>query len=238
MRWLGIILLLAVPAVADKTRERQAAAAVDSAMREFYGTLRSKGDGNIASIRDKLIANLPYVGEKTAKSVRNQLDRVFAAKYRRSDSYLKCCAEVIASNGKRGINKLQGRYRKLARSHGTRAVIAEALGDCKNIHALKVLRTIIHDKEPHVAVAAIDGCAKYAGKTKEATNSTMRDLINLYAKVTSKAQGKKADSKERIRYAALKPAFDKALNAFSEGEKLDSAEAWDAWLREKMAKKE
>ena len=32
--------------------------------------------------------------------------------------------------------------------------------------------------------------------------------------------------------------FDKALNAYSDDAKLDSAQAWDAWLREKMAKKE
>jgi hypothetical protein len=41
-----------------------------------------------------------------------------------------------------------------------------------------------------------------------------------------------------MRYMSLKPAFDKAINAYSDDAKLDSAQAWDALLREKMAKKE
>ena len=105
------------------------------------------------------------------------------------------------------------------------------------MHALTVLRKLIHDKDPDVAVAAIEGCAKYAGETKKAKNATMRDLIDLYGKVTAKAQGKGKEDKERIRYEKLKPAFDNALNVFSDGEKLDSAQAWDAWLREKMTNK-
>jgi len=237
MRMLVLLLLLTIPAAAIDSKRAAAETAIHGAMRDFYGTIRIKGDGNIESVRDRLIASLPDVGEKTAKSVRNQLDRAFASKYKKSNAYHKCLAEVIASNGKRGVNKLYNRYKKLARSHSTRAVIAEALGGCGNVHALTVLRKMIHDGEPYVAVAAIDGCAKYAAQTKHAKNATMREMIDLYGKVTAKAQGKSMESKERIRYELLKPAFDKALNAFSDGEKLDSAAAWDAWLREKMAKR-
>jgi len=226
--------LWALP-VAAGTKRAAAQSAVTAAMRQYYGTIRMQGDGDIKEIRDRLIANLPDVGEKMAKSVRNQLDKAFAAKYKKSSSYHKCLAEVIASNGKRGVNKLYNRYKKLAQSHATRAVIVEALGECGNVYALTPLRKMIHDKEPYVAVAAIDGCAMYATKTKKAKKATMRELIDLYGKVTAKAQGKAKKSKERIRYETLKPAFDKALNAFSDGEKLDSAAAWDAWLREKMA---
>ena len=206
-------------------------------MRGFYGTIRMSGDGNIEAIRDTLIANLPHVGEKMAKSVRNQLDKAFAAKYKKSSEYHKCLAQVIASNGKRGVNKLYNRYKKLAQSHDTREVIVEALGECGDINALTPLRKMIHDSKPDVAAAAIHGCEQYAKQTKKAKNATMRDLINLYGKVTAKAQGKDKKSKERVRYNTLKPAFDKALNAYSDGEKLDSAAAWDAWLREHMTKK-
>ena len=236
MRELAIVLLAALPVVAG-SKEAAARKQVDAAMRDFYGTVRSSGDGNIREICDRLIRALPHIGGKEAQTVRNALDRVFAAKYRRSPAYLRCVADVIASNGSRGISKLHNRYTKLKRSYETRAVIAGALGDCGNVKALPVLRKMIHDKEPEVAVAAIEGCAKYATKTKKAKNATMRDLINLYGKVTAKAQGKGVESIERVRYNKLKPAFDKALNAYSDGEKLDSATAWDAWLREKMAGK-
>jgi hypothetical protein len=237
MRVMALVLLVSLP-VAAGSKEAAARKQVDAAMRDFYGTLRSKSDGNIRDICDRLIAALPHIGGKEQSTVRNSLDRVFDARYKRTPTYLRCVADVIASNGKRGINKLHNRYTKLKRSYETRAVIAAALGDCKNVHALTVLRKMMHDKEPLVAVAAIDGCAKYSGETKKAKYTTMRDMINLYAKVTAKAQGKGIDTKERMRYMSLKPAFDKALNAYSDDAKLDSAQAWDAWLREKMAKKE
>ena len=237
MRTVGLILLVALPAVAG-TKEAAARKQVDAAMRQFYGTIRGGGDATMKEVRDELIAALPHIGGKEQRDVRNALDKVFGyTKIKYSKTYLRYVADVIASNGKRGINKLYNRYGKLKRSHDRRAVIVEALGDCGNIHALTVLRKVMHDKETYVAVAAVEGCAKYAGKTKKATNATMRDMINLYKKVTSSAQGKGKATKERIRYDSLKAAFDSALNAFSDGEKLDSAEAWDAWLRESMKSK-
>ena len=156
MRMLGVLLLIAGAAIADS---RQAAAKneVVSAMRSFYGPIRGSSDGNIKEVRDKLIANLPHVGEKTAKSVRNQLDKAFAAKYKKSTTYHKCLAQVIASSGKRGVNKLYNRYKKLAQSHATRKVIIEALGECGDIRALTPLRKMIYDNQPDVAAAAIHG---------------------------------------------------------------------------------
>ena len=70
---------------------------------------------------------------------------------------------------------------------------------------------------------------------KKARRNDMRALIDIYTKVTSKAQGKAPDSKERDAYDLLKPVLDKVLNAYSGDEKLDSAQAWDAWLREQSA---
>jgi len=236
MRIAASILLIAGLALGGG-KEAEARKQVDAAMRQFYGTRGGGGDATMKEVRDQLIAALPHIGGKEQSDVRNALDKVFGYKVKYSQTYLRYVADVIASNGKRGISKLHNRYGKLKRSHKRRLVIVEALGDCKNVHALTVLRKVIHDKDPDVAVAAIEGCAKYAAETKKARNATMRDLINLYGKVTAKAQGKGKDSKERIRYEKLKPAFDNALNAFSDGEKLDSAQAWDAWLREEMSRK-
>jgi hypothetical protein len=67
-------------------------------------------------------------------------------------------------------------------------------------------------------------------KTRKAT---MKELVAYYVKVTNKA-GKGED--ERKLYQALKPAMNETLKAFSGGESLDSAEAWDAWLRENITK--
>jgi hypothetical protein len=236
MRLLGLLLLV-LPAAAEGPSRAEAETEIVAAMRAFYGTIGSQSDGTMPEIRDKLIANLPHVGEKMAKSVRDQLDKAFAAKYKKSDAYHKCLAQVIASNGSRGVNKLYNRYKKLAQSHSTRLVIVEALGECGDVVALTVLRKMIHDNQPDVAAAAINGCAQFATKTKEAKAATMRELIDLYTRVTAKAQGKDKESAERVRYETLKPVLDKALNAYSEGEKLDSAEAWDAWLREFMTRK-
>ena len=66
------------------TKRAAAQSAVTAAMRQYYGTIRMQGDGDIKEIRDTLIANLPDVGEKMAKSVRNQLDKVICQRRQKS----------------------------------------------------------------------------------------------------------------------------------------------------------
>lgn len=229
MRRLGITLLLCSLVTAG---DRGNGAALNQAMREFYGARSGHGSGNIESIRDRIIANWRAVKPKTQTSVRRQVDMGFDAKYKKDTEFHKCLAQILAAQETKGLNKLYQRFKKTKRSTATRVVIAEAFGECKNPKARKLLLKILHDKEADVAVAAANGLLSYIPKNDKAKRSDMRELIKVYTKATASAQGKGKDKKERKAYEKIKPAFDKALDKYSGGQKLDSARAWDAWLRE------
>ena len=87
------------------------------------------------------------------------------------------------------------------------------------------------------ASVAIEMCGNYPKVKVDERKASMRKLIDLYKKHTSDAAGKDRESKQMQMYLKTKPAFDKTLKALSGGEELDSAEAWDTWLRENMTKK-
>ena len=233
MRAIAIVLLCAVAATAGNPG---AQSAVVSAMREYYGLLGSSGNGNIESVRDRLIANVRYVSPKTQKSVRTMIDKGFGGKYKKNAAFHKCLAEILAAQGKYGLNKLFQRYKKMKKSTDTRVGIAEAMGSCKNPYALGLLLKIVHDKQPAVVAAAAQAMTEHIPKSEKTKRSVMRTLIDIYTKSTAKAQGKDRDSKQRKAYETLKPVLDKTLDTYSGGEKLDSAQAWDAWLREQTTK--
>jgi hypothetical protein len=226
---LGILLLLCGVATAGGKGN---ASALIQAMREFYVVRNGFGNGNIEGIRDRIIANWSAVKPKTQTSVRRQVDMGFDAKYKKDTEFHKCLAQILAAQEKAGLNKLYQRFKKTKKSTATRVVIAEAFGECKNPKARSLLLKILHDKEADVAVAAANGLLSYMPKDDKAKRSDMRELIKVYTKATSSAQGKGRDKKERKAYEKIKPAFDKALDEYSGGQKLDSAKAWDAWLRE------
>jgi len=230
MKGIGTLLLLAAVALGAGKGD---AGAVIQAMREFYG-LRSAGgnDGNIESVRDRLIANWKAVKPKTQQSVRRQVDMAFDAKYGKSVKFHKCCAQILAAQEKAGLNKLNQRYKKMKKSPETRVVIAEAMGECKNTYARKLLLKMLHDKDGRVAAAAAKGLVNYLPKDKKAKQADMKELVKVYTTATANAQGKGRDTKERKNYDAIKPAFDAVLNKYSGDQKLDSAEAWSAWLKE------
>ena len=141
-------------------------------------------------------------------------------------------AELLAKHGAK-ISDSDVIARELAEpGQPALQAIAEAFGACKSKRARAMLLKIVHDKKPLVAGAAMNGLLNHVPEDKKAKRNDMRALIDIYAKVTSKAQGKDPDSKEREAYDFLKPKLDKVLNAYSGDEKLDSAAAWDAWLRE------
>ena len=226
---LGLILILA-PAVTAE--DRGSTMDMISAMREYYALLGLQGNGNIESIRDRLIKSVPRCSQKAPKSVRTQLVKGFKSKYKKDAAFHKCLAEVLASNGKRGLNQLYKTYRSMGKAPESRVGIAEAMAGCGNYYALSLLLKVMSDKDPNVAAAAVTGCANLVPKENKHIRETMKLLIAHYTKVTASAQGKAKDSRERKRYDALKPAFDKTLDAYSGGEKLDSASSWDAWWRE------
>ncbi|MEM8884246.1 MAG: HEAT repeat domain-containing protein [Planctomycetota bacterium] len=228
MRWMGILLACAVVAQADA---RASSATVIQAMREYYALLPVPGNGNIESIRDRLIEHTPHVSAKMAKSVRRQIDKGFAKKYKKDAAFHKALAETLAGLGKPGLNTLYKRY-KATKAPATRIAIAEAMGACGDEIARGSLVKMMHDKDAGVAAAAVLATVQLIPKDVKAKRGVMRSLIDLYAKTTAKAQGKGKETKERKAYETLKPALDKALNAYSEGEELDTAQAWDAWLRE------
>jgi len=227
--------MLLAASVAFAGEDRASAMAVVGAMREYYALLGQPGNGNIESIRDRLIANVPHGSYKTQKSVRTQIEQGFKAKYKKDAAFHKCLAQILAAQGKRGLNRLYKVYRSMRKQTETRAAIAQAMAGCKDESALDLLLKMVHDDEEKVAAVAVAGTARYVPKDGDAKRRVMRTLVDLYAKVTAKAQGEPKLSDERRRYDVLKPVLDKTLDAYSGGEKLDSAQAWDAWLREQAA---
>jgi HEAT repeat protein len=227
-----VLLLVASAAVAD----RGADLAVANAIREFNFILIGRSSGSIESVRDRIIANIGDCSPRYAKSIRRQLDRAFTYKVKHDDHFYKCTAEALAGCGEPGIKMLYKRYKSSKKRGQLRISIAEALGGCGNEEALTPLLKVIHDPMPEVAAAAVTGCGPYAKVKPDTRKKAMRELIDRYKKVTDDAAGKPADSREMHMYAKVKSAMDATLKLFSGGEELDSALAWDAWLRDNVTK--
>jgi hypothetical protein len=233
---LAILTLLgsAAVAAADEANHDQVLA---GAIREFNFILLGRSDGSIDSVRDRIVAHLKDGSPKVAKSIRFQLDRGFTPKYQASLHVQTCIAQMLASGGTQGIAKLFQRYKASMKRDDLREAIADALGGCGDDQALETLLKVMYDKEPKVAAAAIRGAANYAKVPPDRRKAAMRAIIDRYSRVTDAAAGKEADAPPMLLYKAVKAVVDDALKAFSGGESLDSAIAWDAWLRENMTAK-
>ena len=190
----------------------------------------------IGGVRALMIAHLKKVGPKTSKSIRFQLDRAYKKKYKRDDEFLKEVSRMLAGGGKQGIAKLFGRYKASSKRDEVRIGIAEALGECDDKNALSTLLKVIHDKTPEVAAAAVTSCAVYAKVKPKVRKAAARKLIDRYMKVSDGAAGKKPESREMSMYKLVNAAMKETLKAFSGGESLDSALAWDAWWRDNATK--
>lgn len=233
MRIALLLLMLTSFAAADRGSEL----AVAYAMRDYYGILRGGvGIGQMASIRDRIVNNVKGVKPKTRASVVRQLNKGFDSKAASGSDFHRPLAEALAGCGRTGIAMLKKRIRASSKRPAVRRICTDALGSCGNQLALKVLMGVIHDKDAEIAAAAVTGCASYAKSKAKTRKDTMKKLIARYTKVTANAAGKARDSEERRMYDAMKPAMNATLKAFSGGESLDSAEAWDAWLRENITK--
>ncbi|MGH7163269.1 MAG: HEAT repeat domain-containing protein [Planctomycetota bacterium] len=228
MRRLAL-LLFALPAAAGELE-------VLSAMRDYYAILGGEARGSIESVRDRIVPNLASCRPDTQKSVRTQIDKGFDPKYGKDASFHAVLAEILAKAGKPGINTLRTRAKASGKRTELRKVIAEALGACGDRDALDVLVDMAYDADPDVARAAVSGCSPHAKVKQDKRKATMRKLIDRYLKVTDATSGKLPESVEMKLHDALAPAMNETLKAFSGGEQLDSAKAWDAWLRENMTK--
>lgn len=234
MRRLGLLLLLASAAAAV---DREAELAVVGAMRDYYALLGpGGGSSTIESVRDRIVANIKNCRKKTQASVRRQLNKGFESKYEQDTSFHKCLADMLAASGRAGIAMVEKRFRGSSKRDDLRQVLAESLGECGDPDALAALLNFMHDRTPTVAVAAVRGCAAYAGVDGEERKRTMRKLIDRYKEVTDQAAGKEDGSREMKMYRHMRAALNTTLKAFSRGEELDSALAWDAWYRENATK--
>ena len=226
-------LLLCGVALAD----READLAVVGAMRDYYEMLRpGAGDGGIESVRDRLVANFAAASPDTQKSVLRQIDRGFEPKYGKGEAFCATLCEILAGCGRSGINTLRNRVKASGKRPELRRAAASALARCGNEEALELLLQVCYDRDPTVAAAAVAGCAAYAKGKQDKRKATMRKLVDLYVKATNDTSGKAPDSREIALYNALRPAMNETLKAFSGGEELDTAQAWDAWLRENAGK--
>ena len=234
MRTSFCLLLVAAAALADS---RSADAALFQAMRQYHGVLRSGGHTGIDSVRDLVVANLKEASPKYRKSILNQLDQGFQKKYGERDiHFYKCLAQGMAAGGSQGIAKVYRRYKSSLKKEAICIAIAEALGECGDDEALSTLLKICYDKRPDVSCVAAAMCGNYAKVKAKERKATMRKLVDLYTKISSDAAGKDRDDPKMQMYLKMKPAFDKTLSGFSGGQSLDSAQAWDAWLRENITR--
>ncbi len=233
MRLVLLICCLGGVALAD----RGADLAVVGAMRDYYAMLGpGAGEGGIESVRDRLVANFAAASPDTQKSVLRQIDRGFEPKYGKSDSFCAVLCQILAGCGRGGINTLRNRVKASSKRPELRKAAAVALGGCGNDDALDLLLQMSFDADPEVAAAAVTGCAPHAKIKQEKRKAAMRKLVDLYLKATNDTSGKGPESRELRLYNALRPAMNETLKAFSAGEELESAQAWDAWLRENIGK--
>lgn len=222
-------LLLALAASADAKGDLEIA----SAMRSYYAMRANRGDeGGIGSVRDRILANFRGASPDTRKSVIHQIDLGFEEKYGKSDAFHAVLAEILAGCGDAGIQRLRTRAKASGKRPSLRRAAAEALGKCGDDGALDALLAMVFDPEPGVAVAAVTGCSSYARVKPDRRKAAMRKLVDYFLKTTNDTSGKAPDSKERKLYDALAAPMNATLKAFSGGEELDSAKAWDSWLRE------
>lgn len=231
-----LVLLMFCGAV---TAGREDDLEVARAIRSFNFLLTSRQPGppsTIGGVRTLIVRHLKKCSPKVAKSIRFQLDRGYKKKYKRDDDFLRHVSRMLAAGGKQGIAKLFLRYKASTKRDGVRVGIAEALGECEDSDALPTLLKIIHDKAPEVAAAAVTSCAVYAKVKPKKRKDAVRKLIDRYMKVSDGAAGKRPESRAMRMYKAVDAAMRESLKAFSGGESLDSALAWDAWWRDNATK--
>ncbi|MEE8107081.1 MAG: hypothetical protein V3T86_16220 [Planctomycetota bacterium] len=230
----GCLGLLAALAVAATLFAPASAQGVFTAIREFYMIRDRGGDvSRIQTVVSQLAAGYPSCKPDTRKSIRNQVDKGLQKKDHAFEFY-RGCADFLCGIGKQGLNKVSKRYSASKRTHAVRLAIAESLTECNKPAAMGILLKISFDKYPPVAAQGIRGVGAYYKCKQEKRKATMKKLIDRYKKVTSAARGKKPDSKELKLYQAVKPALDETLKKLSNGEELDSFEAWASWLSENM----
>lgn len=225
------LLLLLAAAAAEATPEADRAAGI--ALREYYVTLRTPTDP-LDSVRNQLLPHMKNFSPKVGKSVRRVLNQGFAKKYKKDDAYHRCLAQLLANGGSPGIATLYRTYKSEKKRVGLRKIIAEELAQCGDLAVVSTLLKVMHDPEPEIAAVAIRGLAGYKRMKESNRKTAFKKLVAHYKKLASKAAGKTRDSKEMKMFLETRPAFNETLKAFSGGEDLDSAEAWEAWMRENI----
>jgi hypothetical protein len=222
-------LLLAAAAGADD----EADAVAYRAMRDYHASLLPNAPG-IESVRDRLVPVMKRLGPKVGPSVRNQIRRGFDRKYRKDLSYHRCLCEILAAGGDPGMNILYRQYKASSKDTPLCVAVAESFGSCGDDLALDHLLKMAYDNTPEVAAAAVKACANHAKVKVDRRKAAVKQLIELYGKVTDESAGKPPESVLMRMYVALRPAMDGTLKAMT-GESLDSAAAWKAWFQENAA---
>ena len=232
MRSTCILLLLAGVALADRTAD----ASVSAGYLEFVNFIGKRG-GSLQTMHDKIVPHFAKAGPRYQGSVLKNLPRAFQKKYKLSVEEKGMIAATLAGCGSKGLAKCKQLLKANRRDARVRLVIAEALDTCNNSRALKILiASVIHDKDPAVAEAGVLACRPYAGGKQRARKDAMQSMIKLYIKVTDAAAGKKSDTDAVKLYKRLQPALNITLKEFAGGASLDSAKAWEAWLKEHATK--
>jgi len=231
-RLLLAMLGCACLAHADRGDDLKAAHAI----RSFNLILAGRSNNSIDTIKSELIPVMKRLSPRFAKSIRFQLDRGYHRKYSMDGGFLDGISEILAAGGKAGIAKLWKRYKAESKRDEVRLGIARALGGCGDDTALSTLLKCVFDKTPEVAAAAVLGCRKYPKVAEKRRKGVVKTLVGYYVKVTAAAAGKLPDSRETKLFKALRPAMNEALKSLTHGESLDSAEAWNAWLRENLTR--
>jgi hypothetical protein len=225
----AVILLLAAAAFADDDADLVAS----NAMRDYYATLRGQTHVTIEGVRDRLVPVMKRMSPRVAKSVRYQIQRGFEEK--KDLAYQRCLCEILAAGGDAGIAVLYNEYKGSLKNDPLRVAMAESLGACGDEEALDPLLKMAFDKAPEVAAAAVRACGRYPKVKPDKRKAAVKKLIDLYGKVTDDAAGKAPETPQMKMYAALRPAMDETLKAFT-GESLDSAAAFKAWYQENATK--
>jgi len=200
---------------------------------EFRRHLLGLSSGNLPSIEERITKHLPKTSVRARKKIIYELDRAYRRKYDASTEFLNATARMLAAGGPAGRRKLVRRF-KAKRPKEQKLGIIDALAGSGQ-HALPKLLELVDEEDPEIAERIVRACAGFAELGEKWRKKAAKELAKQFKRIELAAGGKAADSDEMKLYRTCRPAYNETLAKLT-GEKLNSADAWKAWLRDNITK--
>ena len=224
----GVVLLVAITLAwgEDKGAEYNALLALDD-----FRLARQGKEVDYKALRERIGTNLPKATRATQWVVLREVNKAIDRKVGPVTDFHLLCVRVLADYGDDGLEILAKRIRSRSKRHDLRRAIAIALGETSHPKALELLFELAQNRETSVAAEGVRCCAPYARLNEAKHRDIVEWLIDLYAGVSSAAAGRKPDSKQVKRLAALAPVLDGTLRTLTGTAKVEGLKGWQWWFK-------